>query len=250
MRRYAPNDAFQDRVLDLLALEGTNWLRDWYPTMAELDSQIPGVGLHWLHGNSYPHAHYKGYDDWDTVIRTLRYVPMHLCTAYPATFSRDIAECSIQSVEECLHKLGAALGVRTRGKPMGRLCSLLQYRTGVQLADDIKQLNPWLIMAKHHSTTLRSVGCSSTASALTRPSSSISHPDCSAAQHWLPARDCLKATQTAPRGHSRTDKSSSQSTPARRTAPRLGASSTLTSQTLRTLGNRCRSKPRRPHPTP
>ena len=36
---------------------------------------------------------------------------------------------------------------------MGRLCLLLQHRTGFQLADDIKQLNPWLIMAKHHSTT-------------------------------------------------------------------------------------------------
>ena len=153
MRRYAPNDAFQDRVRDLLVLEGTNWLRDWYPTMSELDSQIPGVGLHMLHGNSYPHAHHNGYDDWDTVIRPLRYVPMDLCTAYPATFSRDIAECSIKSVEECLHKLGTALGVRTQGKPMGRLCLLLQHRTGFQLADDIKQLNPWLIMAKHHSTT-------------------------------------------------------------------------------------------------
>ena len=153
MGRYAPNDAFQDRVLDLLVYEGTNWLRDWYPTMAELDSQIPGVGLHWLHGNYYPHAHSKGYDDWDTVIRALRYVPMDLCTAYPATFSRDIAECSIKSVEECLHKLGAASDVPTQRKPMGRLCSLLQHRTGVQLADDIKQLNPWLIMAKHDSAT-------------------------------------------------------------------------------------------------
>ena len=153
MRRYAPNDAFQDRVLDLLVHEGTNWLRDWYPTMAELDSQIPGVGLHWLHGNYYPHAHHKGYGDWDTVIRALRYVPMHLCSTHPAAFSRDIAECSIKSVEECLHKLGAASGVRTLGKPMGRLCSLLQHRTGVQLAHDIKQLNLWLIMAKHDSST-------------------------------------------------------------------------------------------------
>ena len=153
MRRYAPNDAFQDRVLDLIVHEGTNWLRDWYPTMAELDSQIPGVGLHWLRGNYYPHAHHKGYDDWDTVIRALRYVPMHLCSTHPAALSRDIAECSIKSVEECLHKLGAALGVRTLGKPMGRLCSLLQHRTGVQLAHDIKQLNSWLIMAKHDSST-------------------------------------------------------------------------------------------------
>ena len=153
MRRYAPNDAFQDRVLDLLALEGTNWLRDWYPTMAELDSQIPGVGLHWLHGDYYPHAHHNGYGDWDTVIRALRYVPMDLCTPHPAAFSRDIAECSIKSVEECLHKLGAASGVQTQRKPMGILCSILQHRTGDQLADDIKQLNPWLIMAKHPSTT-------------------------------------------------------------------------------------------------
>ena len=36
---------------------------------------------------------------------------------------------------------------------MGRLCSLLQYRTGFQLADDIIQLNRWLIMAKHNSAT-------------------------------------------------------------------------------------------------
>lgn len=151
--RYAPNDAFHDRVLDLLVHEGTNWLRDWHPTMAELDSLIPGVGLHWLHGSYYPHAHHEGYGGWDTVIRALRYVPMHLCTPHPAAFSRDIAECSIESVEECLHKLGAASGVRTRGKTMGRLCSLLQHRIGGQLAHDIKQLDPWLIMAKHDSTT-------------------------------------------------------------------------------------------------
>ena len=93
MRRYAPNDAFQDRLLYLLVQEGTNWLRDWYPAMSELDSQIPGVGLHWLHGNYYPHAHHKGYGDWDSVIRALRYVPMHLCSTHPAAFSRDIAEC-------------------------------------------------------------------------------------------------------------------------------------------------------------
>lgn len=151
--RYAPNDAFHDRVLGLLVHEGTNWLRDWHPTMAELDSQIPGVGLHWLHGEYYPHAHHIGYGDWDTIIRALRYVPMHLSTDYPAAFSRGIAECSIASVEECLHKLGAALAVPTQGKPMGRLCSLLQHHIGGQLAHDIKQLNPWLIMAKHGSTT-------------------------------------------------------------------------------------------------
>lgn len=151
--RYAPNDAFHDRLLGLFVHQGTNWLRDWYPAMAELDSQIPGVGLHWLHGDFYPHAHHQGYGNWDTVIRALRYVPMHLSTAYPAAFSRDIAECSIESVEECLHKLGARSGVRTQGKPMGWLCSLLQHRLGGQLAHDIKQLNPWLIMAKHGSTT-------------------------------------------------------------------------------------------------
>ena len=153
IRRYAPNDAFHDRVIDLLVHEGTNWLRDWYPTMAELDRQIPGVGLHWLRGNGYPHAHHKGYGDWDTVIRALRYVPMYLCSPHPAAYSRVIAECSIKSVEECLHKLGAALDVGTGGKPMGRLCSLLRHHTGVQLAHDIEQLNSWLIMAKHDSST-------------------------------------------------------------------------------------------------
>lgn len=151
--RYAPNDEFRDRVLDLLVHEGTNWFRDWYPTMAELDSQIPGVGLHWLQGNSYPHAHHEGYGGWDTVIRALRYVPMYLSNAHPVAFSRDITECSIKSVEECLHKLGAASGVRTLGKPMGRVCSLLQHHIGGELARDIQQLDPWLIMAKHDSTT-------------------------------------------------------------------------------------------------
>lgn len=151
--RYAPDNEFHGRVLDLLVHEGTNWLRDWYPTMAELDSQIPGVGLHWLRGNFYPHAHHAGYGAWDTVIRPLRYVPMYLCTLYPAAFSIDIAECSVKSVEECLHKLGAASGLRTTGKPMGRLCSLLQLNLGDQLSRDIKQLDPWLIMAKHGSTT-------------------------------------------------------------------------------------------------
>lgn len=151
--RYAPNDAFHDRLLDLLAHEGASWLRDWYPTMAQLDSQIPGVGLHWLQGNCYPHAHHRGYGGWDPVIRALRYIPMHLCSIHPAAFARDIAECSIESVEECLHKVGAALDVRTRGKPLGKLCSLLQPHIGIQLSHDIKQLNPWLIMAKHDSTT-------------------------------------------------------------------------------------------------
>lgn len=153
MGRYAPNETFRDRVLDLLVHEGTNWLRDWCPAMAELDSQIPGVGLHWLQGSHYPHAHFRGYGDWDTVIRPLRYVPMYLCSTHPAAFSKDIAGYSIKSVEECLHKLGAASGVRTLGKPLGRLCSLLQHRIGFQLAHDIKELNPWLIMTKHGSTT-------------------------------------------------------------------------------------------------
>ena len=123
---------------------------------------------------------------------------------------------------------------------MGRLCSLLQHRTGVQLAHDIKQLNPWLIMAKHDSTTpalrrlqqhrfsldeavvlyyaSRLLGCAALA---TCPGLLESYVDC------------------ASRAFADGTRASSQSPPARRTAPRLGASSTLTSQTLRTLGNRC-----------
>ena len=164
IEKHAPDDRFVSDYEALLVKEGTNWFLNWYPDMAQMDERIPGVGLHWLQWQQhatdllprrgwYPHAHSNGYKGWDLIIRPLRYFPMDFMTACPSQHTMSMALNSIESVEECLKKLGLALGLNVRGKTMGSLCGMLSSHLGGEVCSDIMELNRWLIMAKHISQT-------------------------------------------------------------------------------------------------
>ena len=164
LQKYAPDDGFVSDYESLLVKEGTNWYLDWYPDMARMDAQIPGVGLHWLRWTGdgsdsiprtgwYPHAHSRGYGDWDLIIRALRYFAMGFWNACPAQHTMNMTYSSIQSVEECLKKVGVAAGLNVHHQPMGTLCNTLAGVVRKDVCDDIKELNHWLIMLKHASET-------------------------------------------------------------------------------------------------
>ena len=160
MRRYAPDEAFVKAYEALLVKEGTNWYLDWYPDMARLDGRIPGVGLHWLQWERgetddlptvawYPHAHSQGYGDWHSVICRLQTFPKWFLSPCPSQRTEYMMRDVVETVEECLKKVGASIGLDTTEMEMRELCDDLRGTLGEELCDDIMELHPWLIMLGH-----------------------------------------------------------------------------------------------------
>ena len=162
IQRYAPDDGFFADYQSLLVMEGRNWYLDWYPTMANMDERIPGVGLHaicWTkarrpngipNGGAYPHA----YRNWDTVIRGLKYFALGFWHPCPSQRTASMMENTIESVEECLRQVVAALHRPIPShRPMGYLANALKPVLGDDLYDAVMELNRWLRVAKHINET-------------------------------------------------------------------------------------------------
>ena len=85
-----------------------NFRRDLYPSLCLLDSQIPGIGMQYaIWSETTPH--YPFSQEFDGVVRPLRYVPYHLASGIPfKMMARDIVANSGGHLEECLKELCAS----------------------------------------------------------------------------------------------------------------------------------------------
>ena len=82
-----------------------NFKRDLYPSLAALDSEIPGIGMQyatWEEGT----PHYPFSMEFDSVVRPLRYVPYYLAGMRRlGMIARDVVQESGAHLESCLKEL-------------------------------------------------------------------------------------------------------------------------------------------------
>ncbi len=118
-----------------------------YPLMRDLDSRIPGVGMHYVAWRgATPHFPFPG-KEFDGVVRTLRYIPYYLASqANLQMMARSVAEFSGAHVEQCVKLLS-----RTRKKSLGVLVrqARVKKRLGDRLALAIGEYVPSWNQAKH-----------------------------------------------------------------------------------------------------
>ena len=131
----------------LLPRLGWGFKAGLYPVLRDLDSRIPGVGMHfamWV--GSTPHFPFPG-RRFDGVVRPLRYVPYYLASpADTQMVARSIVDCSGAHVEQCVKT------IRWAGrKPLGTLVRQpkVRRRLGGDLAVAIEEYAPSWNVAKH-----------------------------------------------------------------------------------------------------
>ena len=114
----------------LLPRLGWNFKAGLYPLLRDLDSRIPGVGMHYvMWKGSTPHFPFPG-RVFDGVVRGLRYVPYYLASPNFEMLARAIAECSGAHVEQCVKTIRGA-----GRKPLGAL--VRQRRVRMRLSEDL-----------------------------------------------------------------------------------------------------------------
>ena len=131
----------------LLPRLGWGFKAGLYPVLRDLDSRIPGVGMHFaIWKGSTPHLPFPG-RVFDGVIRPLRYVPYYLASpADTQMLARFIVDCSGAHVEQCVKT------IRWAGrKPLGNLVRQhkVRRRLGEDLAMAIEDYGPSWNEAKH-----------------------------------------------------------------------------------------------------
>lgn len=118
-----------------------------YPVLRDLDSRIPGVGMHFaIWRGSTPHLPFPG-RVFDGVVRPLRYVPYYLASpADTQMVARFIVDCSGAHVEQCVKTIR-----RAGRKPLGALIRQpkVRRRLGEDLAVSIGEYVPSWNEAKH-----------------------------------------------------------------------------------------------------
>ena len=130
---------------------GWEFKTDLYPLLRELDSRIPGVGMHFVVWNgSTPLFPFPG-RRFDGVLRTLRYIPYYLASqAAPQMMARSVAYFSGAHVEQCMKTLNRRnkdpLGGFVRKRPVRK-------RLGEELAKAIETYGPSWNRAKHEFET-------------------------------------------------------------------------------------------------
>ena len=121
-----------------------NFRRDLYPTLSLLDTKIPGIGMQFaVWSETTPH--YPFSQEFDGVVRPLRYIPYALASGVPfEMMARDIVSNSGGHLEECIKELCRVRGIA--GKyysrvPLGSLANRHHVRSflGAMLADAISQ---------------------------------------------------------------------------------------------------------------
>ncbi len=139
---------YTDDVLDGLqeAFERPilNFRRDLYPSLSLLDSRIPGIGMQYaVWSETTPH--YPFSQEFDGVVRPLRYIPYKLASG--ASFkmmARGMVANSGGHLEECVKELCRARGIPDRRYshvPLGSLANQGYIRSllGATLADSISE---------------------------------------------------------------------------------------------------------------
>ena len=131
-----------------------NFQHDLFPILADLDSQIPGIGMQYASwSNTTPH--YPFSEEFDSIVRPLRYIPYELASGgAPQLRARSIGLYSGMHLESCVKELCRVSGIRGRiycRKPLGRLAKHKYVRClmGLPLADSICTYSGMLNQAKH-----------------------------------------------------------------------------------------------------
>ena len=117
-----------------------NFHRDLYPLLSLLDSRIPGIGMHYAVWSKTT-LHYPFSEEFDGVVRPLRYVPYKLASHVPfPMIAREIASNSGGHLEECIEELCRVRGINVRG-PLGAMVRASSVRSclGAALSDSISQ---------------------------------------------------------------------------------------------------------------
>ena len=129
-------EAFEKPVL--------NFRRDLYTSLSLLDSQILGIGMqHAVWSETTPH--YPFSEEFDGVVRPLRYIPYNLAsgTSFNMMARRIVAD-SGGHLEECVKELCKVTGIPSREYSRASLGSLVNKRRvrlllGAMIADAIIQ---------------------------------------------------------------------------------------------------------------
>lgn len=108
-----------------LELRVTNFRRDLFPALKEMDAAIPGAGFQfviWIgHEPRFP---FPGWD-FDAIARPMKYIPVYLASGMRfISIAREVARDSGGHTEECLKALCRKLRLpvpRYERMPLGRL---------------------------------------------------------------------------------------------------------------------------------
>jgi len=140
-----------------LKLRVTNFKRDLFPSLKEIDLAIPGVGFQFViwveHEPKFP---FPGWD-FDAIARPMKYIPTYLASGMKFfNIARAIARDSGGHVEECLKAFCSRLNLPVRGYerlPLGTLArrSVVIDSLGTELAIPLSEYADVLVNpAKHN----------------------------------------------------------------------------------------------------
>jgi hypothetical protein len=119
------NNSLPNQIDDALKLRVTNFKRDLFPSLKEIDLVIPGAGFQYViwvnHDPKYP---FPGWD-FDPIARPMRYIPDYLASGMKfINIARAVARESGGHLEECVKAFCATLNPtvdRYEWMPLGRL---------------------------------------------------------------------------------------------------------------------------------
>jgi hypothetical protein len=139
-----------------LKLRVTNFKRDLFPSLEEIDRAIPGAGFQYViwvgHEPKYP---FPGWD-FDPIARPMRYIPDYLASGMKfVNIARAVARDSGGHVEECVKAFCATMNPLVRGygrMPLGQLAKHPKVinSLGIELARSLSEYAEALVnKAKH-----------------------------------------------------------------------------------------------------
>ena len=143
-----------DRMREAFLQPVRNFQNDLYPILADLDSRIPGIGMQYaIWSKTTPH--YPFSEEFDSIVRPLRYVPYELASGgTPQLHARNIAICSGMHLESCVKEFCRVSDLHNLDygrMPLGRLANQKLVRSLLEfpLADSLCTYSEMLNQAKH-----------------------------------------------------------------------------------------------------
>lgn len=139
-----------------LGLRVTNFKRDLFPSLKEIDSEIPGAGFRfviWI--GREPKFPFPGWD-FDPIARPMRYIPVYLASGMRfSDIARGVARDSGGHVEECVRAFCSNLdaGLRWYERlPLGTLARhpVVINKLGADLAVPLSEYATVLINPAKH----------------------------------------------------------------------------------------------------
>lgn len=150
------NPSLLNQIDDALKLRVTNFKRDLFPGLKEIDLAIPGAGFQYViwvnHEPKYP---FPGWD-FDPIARPMRYIPDYLTSGMKfVNIARAVARESGGHVEECVRAFCATINppmYRYEWMPLGKLAKhpIVINSLGTELTRSLSEYTDVLVnKAKH-----------------------------------------------------------------------------------------------------